>query len=714
MAERNTQDTAHSTGHRSVILDIESDGLLDTVSKIWCIVCKDINTNEIFKFVPKTPLSGHVDWQDEFAEFVKQCDRFIGHNIVAYDTVVIERLLGIHIPINQIVDTLVMSRLFRPVSPYKELALQMKGDNRIGGHSLAAWGTRLGFNKIDFHDFSRFTEEMLIYCVGDVNLTHLVYRTLMKEAAGFLPTCIKLEHQTQMLLAKQERDGFYLDTVAAQKMVDDTEVLITNMEKQLRELFPPIPVLYKNYVPKLKKDGTVSRLTIRIVDEYSNNPMDKRIESLPDGSYNLFRMEEFNPGSGDQVIKRLKSIGWIPKKFTDAGKPRTDKDTISQALGELLDYPAVKYLSEYGIVTDRNQKAKKWLELVWGDGRVHGKINPIGAGTHRCSHYDDNMANIARVSTGRFTIDEFRNCCGDPKTYARFDEVVGLEARFLKATDKEVEVAYTGLKGAYGWDSRACWTVADKKNRVLVGVDASGIQLRALAHYMNDPLYTKNLLEGDIHEVHRQAAGISTRAKAKTFIYAWLLGAGDEKVGTIVGVEEAEYADLSVWIGGNKEIKKVIARINKEGGRADERTVFTRIKGAKVKRQFLDRTPALKRLKEEEIPRATGQGYLVGLDGRRFWIPSQHLAMSMYLQGFEAVIMKASMCLYQTELNKLGVDFMQCAFVHDEFQIETDKDCGDLVGRTVVDAIKKAGTMFNSNCPLDGEYRVGSNWAETH
>jgi DNA polymerase I-like protein with 3'-5' exonuclease and polymerase domains len=236
---------------------------------------------------------------------------------------------------------------------------------------------------------------------------------------------------------------------------------------------------------------------------------------------------------------------------------------------------------------------------------------------------------------------------------------------------------------------------------------------------MRDPDYTKALLEGDIHTVHQIAAGIETRNKAKTFIYAWLLGAGDEKIGTIVGVKSEEIEELITYA---KNIKKwgktlleiIISGLREKRRKADKLTVCTIIKGYKTKEQFLNRTPALKHLRKVEIPKAAKQGYLVGLDGRKLWIPNEHLAMSLYLQGFEAVIMKKAMVLFNEKLKANNVPYKQVAMVHDEFQVETHKDYGDFVGQTIVESIKIAGELLNSSCPLDGEYKIGTSWAETH
>lgn len=695
-----------------VICDIETNGWIWNVTTIWCIVCKDIVSGNIYKWRPDE-VHLFPEW------FNRRVKKVIGHNFIGYDSVVLKKLLELDIPLSMIVDTLVLSRLTRPVSPPSEQAYALKTDNRIGGHSMDAWGTRLGFPKLPFKSFDSFSEEMLVYCVNDVELNYLIYLALKDESQGFKDTCIILEHKVARMLGEQEENGFSLDKELACSIVERTENLIFESTKELQSLFPPkLKPFKENWEPRYNKDGTVNATSVKTLQKFSTHP-DLALDLNSNGSYNLYTREEFNPGSSTQKGERLLDLGWVPSKLTPTGKPATDKDTLLEAIASLKDYPEVKSLANYEILTDRNQKAKKWLELsdIRGDGKVHGKVNPIGAGTHRCSHFDDNMANIASVVTKKIPKDVFISKYG-LKTLKEFEDLDN-DTVFLHDDGDKVSVALKGLEGGYGWDSRSCWK-ASNDDYCIVGADASGIQLRALAHYMNDPIYIENLIKGDIHTVHQQAAGIATRDKAKTFIYAWLLGAGDEKIGTIVGVTEEEFEELISYSLNKKNswgkplLDEVKSKLKKSNRKFDKKTACTFFKGAKVKEQFLERTPALKRLKTIDIPEATKQGYLEGLDGRKLWIPSEHLAMSLYLQGFEAVIMKYSMMLYQDKLKDLNIDFKQVAFVHDEFQIETKWESAELVGKCVKQAIAKAGRVLGSNCPLDGEYKIGRSWGQTH
>ena len=640
-------------------------------------------------FTVQSPLGSPSDVKESFNEYAKTVDVWVGHNIISYDIPHINRLLGTGITVDQCVDTLVLSRLFRPVTPERRVAGQY---NREWGHGLAAWGRYLGFPKIDFHEFDKFSQVMLDYCVNDVALGVLIYQELKKESVGLSEQSIRLEHDVAAMLNQQVTNGFYLDRPKAEQLRDETSVLLEEMDEKLQRIFPPVFRHVRDLQVKTNKDGTPSKVSSRILEAYQANP-NCRAVLKEDGSYSLEQKHTFNPQSGGDIAERLQGLGWSPKRFTDKGSIKTDKSTLQEAISELLERPtegsdlgAIRCLSNYAIVANRHDTVLTWLSQSqdpdWGrDGRVHGGIIPIGAGTHRCAHHNPNMANIARVST-----------------------------------DKEGKPIH-GLRGGFGWDCRDCWSVPP--GRVLVGADAAGIQLRALAHYMNDQKYTDALLKSDIHVVNQKAAGISTRAIAKTFIYSWLMGGGDEKIGSIVGVKEDEYADLFAWAKSVKHwngnlLEHTIKSLKEKKRKADRRTVATIIKGHKTKENFLNRTPALKRLKKTDIPEAAKRGYLIGLDGRKIWIPNEHLAMSIYLQGFEAVIMKQAMKVYHEELVARKINFKQCSFTHDEFQVETDPANADIVGQAMVKGIVEAGKMFGTNCPLDGEYKVGTSWAETH
>jgi DNA polymerase I-like protein with 3'-5' exonuclease and polymerase domains len=202
-----------------------------------------------------------------------------------------------------------------------------------------------------------------------------------------------------------------------------------------------------------------------------------------------------------------------------------------------------------------------------------------------------------------------------------------------------------------------------------------------LAHYMKDEAYVKTVCEGsskdgtDVHTVNQHAAGLSTRDQAKTFIYAFLYGAGDAKIGSIIG-----------------------------GNAAD---------GKRLKDRFLKASPALQRLRDKVVHYAS-KGYVPGLDGRKIWVRSEHSALNSLLQGAGAIVMKKALVLFNKKIRQNKWDVKLVANVHDEIQMETKPEIAEEVGKACVESIKEAGIFFNLFCPLDGEYKVGKSWRDTH
>ncbi len=553
-----------------VVFDIETDGL--DASRIWLLVAKEVGKKGFYIVKDK----------EEFLRLAPKVTHWIGHNSIDYDSYIVEKLWGVKIPVSKQTDTLVLSRLCNPV---------------MDGHSLDAWGKRLGDHKIEFNDWSQYTEEMKVYCKQDVALTEKLYLHLKKEMKDFSSESIRLEHSMQYIVSEQKRNGFLLDRDVAMEIYVGAKEEADRIETAVLEFFPPIVT------------ERISEKTGKVLKPH---------------------VEEFNLGSPLQVVKRLNSVGWKPYVKTKSGNSwkicQDNLDTIPDTAP-----PPVRDLKKWKILETRWKTAKDWLERMDDEGRVHGQVILPGAITHRAAHQGPNMANIPSITDAR------------------------------------------GLSGLFAYECRAAWTVP--RGYRLCGTDASGIQLRVLAHYMNDPTYTDTLLNGDIHTYNKNALGefCKDRPTAKTFIYAWLLGAG---VGKVAQILDCSYPQAE-WSMDN----------------------------------FLKATPALKALKRK-ASMAAQRGYLVGLDGRRMGIESEHKSLSVYLQGGETVIMRLANVIWYNRAKSL--DFRQVAWVHDEWQTEVKEDQADMLGQIQVQSIRDAGLHFKMNCPLDGEYKIGKTWADTH
>ena len=545
-----------------ITLDIETNTSHDN---IWVVVTQDVDTGEVLEHYNSYTLE----------PVLLNCEGVIGHNIIGFDAPVLERVWGIHIPVDILIDTLVLSRLYNP--------------SLEGGHSLDSWGKRFGDPKIDFDDYDGgLTPEMVDYCIQDVALTTRLYKHLTDslKREEFSEQCVDLERKVAIITAQQERNGFMLDVEQATLLWQDITHKMRMITAELQKVFPPI------------------------VEERWSEKTGKRLKD---------KVTEFNVGSRKQIAERLEGVGVKFKLQTEKGAT-----IVNEKVLEGIDIPEAKMIYEYLMLQKRAAQIDSWLTHE-KDGRVHGRVITNGAVTGRMTHHSPNLAQVPSVSA------------------------------------------------PYGRECRSFWRVPE--GHKLVGCDASGLELRMLAHYMRDERYTNEILSGDIHTANMKAAGLTDRNQAKTFIYAFLYGAGAAKIGQIVG-------------GGYREGQQLID-------------------------SFLRNTPALAKLREKVAKHATA-GTLPALDGRRLRVRSEHAALNTLLQGAGAIVMKQALVLLADRLSTYDIPHKLVANVHDEFQIEVPENFADVVGKAAVRAIKNAGDVLDLRCPLDAEYNVGNNWAETH
>ena len=482
-----------------------------------------------------------------------------------------------------------------------------------GGHSLRAWGERLQFPKGDHSDWSCLSQEMIDYCKRDVEVTAELYKKLEWDLRNFSNESVKLEHRVQDITQQQVRNGWLLDSRRAAELVATLREKLNNLEDSVQRTFRPLPTFVKEIKPKVKKDGAISVVGLKFLGD--------SWETVG-GPFSRVDYPEFNLGSRQQIGRYLQHYGWKPCKFTDTGQAMVDE----KVLEGIKDIPQATLISEYLMVQKRIAQVQSWLDAVDDDtGRVHGKVNTNGAVTGRMTHAKPNLAQVP------------------------------------------------ASRAPYGEDCRSCWTVPDGYK--LVGFDASGLELRMLAHYMNDEDYTNEVIGGDIHTANQNLAGLESRDQAKTFIYALLYGAGDAKLGTVAG-----------------------------GGAGA---------GRLLRERFMRNLPAYANLKAR-VGQEASQGWITGLDGRRLWIRSEHAALNTLLQSAGALVMKKGLIILDEYAKLWGLDYKIVGNIHDEIQSEVRESQAEKFGRLAVSCLEAAGIHFNLNCKLAGEYQIGTSWAETH
>jgi DNA polymerase-1 len=646
-----------------VVIDIEANGL-HSPTEIWVIVCKDIDTGEINVF--RRPTQDTAE-RTRFLKYADTVSLWVGHNWLEYDYPVLNSLLGLSIPsVHSVsVDTLILSRLVDYSRPQ--------------GHSIEAYGEEFGLEKIDVgksiagHNpfFDKYSEEMESYCERDVEICHHIfnrYSRIVNDNAW--KNAIHLEQHFQLLVNSLNGNGFAFNVDRANKLLRQVTEELQGLDKEILDAFPPKVIVVREFTPKTTKYGTLSKTSI------PRSLWDQAHTYEAGKTYQQTKLREFNPASHKQLIEVLWEAGWKPVDKTKTHieflrTKDTDKERkvhlerfgwqINEAnLSTLPDGApnGARLLAKRILLESRRRTLTEWLSLVRDDGRIHGKFLGIGAWTHRMAHQNPNTANIPR---------EFQ------------------EDGSVKLLGKEM---------------RSLWCAP--RNRLLVGVDAEGIQLRVFAHYINDPEFTDALVRGqkadqsDPHSLNKRILGsvCKTRQAAKRFIFALLLGGGLAKLASILGCSTGETTEA----------------LNR----------------------LLQRYSGFAEMREKVFPRDARRGWFIGLDGRRISIPDQsfsgrkHLAMSGYLQAGEAVIMKKAALLWHSQLMEekdLG-RWLFVNMVHDEWQTEVKNDfkIAKRIAEIQADSLRIVGEELKLRCPLAGsyfnddikDYTIGTNWYQTH
>lgn len=674
-----------------LISDVETNGLLDTLDRVHCAVLKDPDTGKAYGFADQPKYRPITD----ALEMMEKADELIFHNGIKFDIPALQKVYPRFKPKAKITDTLVISRLIWTdrATEDSRLAKQGKLPGRlVGAHSLESWGYRLGIMKGEYGKdangnslegiWDHWNPEMQEYMMQDGEVTDAFYKLIQKQ--NYSQQAIDLEHEFCTIIAAMERHGIGFNVKAAQELYQILVKERLSLARELAEAFPP-KVVETPFTPKRpnKKLGYTGRWV-----EYFDEDTQQKERYFKGDTFIKTKTVEFNPSSRQMIGNRLKEMGWEPAEFTPSGEPKIDEKILSK-----LPYPQAQVLARHFLIEKRigqiAEGDQAWLRLE-KKGRIYASVNTNGTPTGRCTHSRPNITQVPKVGS------------------------------------------------AFGAECRSLFLASTSKF-ALVGVDLAGIELRCLAHYMaryDGGEYAKAVVEGreefgtDVHSVNAKALGLEPkqiyivdgkrttgRNLAKTFIYAFLYGAGDEKLGSILGVTEEEMTGFRQTKA--KEWVRIRDRFLKAGRDGNDVYGIARtIKGGIIRDRFMKTLPALGKLVEAVKKKAKAQGYLIGLDGRRIHVRSSHSALNSLLQCAGAVIAKqATVFAYQnisTRGYKWGSDWALVIHAHDELQNECREELADEIGQIIVASMQQCTDYFSFRVPIDGTAKAGKTWCDTH
>lgn len=711
--------------YRRLVFDAETDGLLHEVTVCHCICVTDYDSGQQWRF----RRNKNEDTIHKALDLLQQAEEIWGHNIIGYDLPLLELLFDWQ-PDARIRDTLVMARLLFPDQKDKDFRLFEAGkiDGKlIGKHKLEAWGQRLGMYKGDYKEereaagilrglkkdsqemrffvWGTWTPDMEDYCANDVEVTALLIK--MIETREVSDEAIYVQHRLADIMARQQENGFMFNVEEGKKLAAELTDAREELVAVLIEKFPG------RYIGKKRMDTMPIGRNVN-GGEYPEfgleNCEDRRWWGVPEAKkkaspkwkdplrpryeegawYTPVVWQEFNPRSRPQITDRLQEMGWEPtdEDYTEKGNVKANDVILRRIIPifpvaePLADLMAVNKLM--GQLADGKQA---WLKQADECGFIHGYVDPCGAVTTRATHSFPNLAQIPAIKTKKIptaniiALDKKKRN-GATALWQGMDVIAG------KDKEGEMTVKLLGLRGGWGYESRRLFGCPE--GWMLTGSDLAGIELRCLAHRMaqyDGGAYGRILLEGDIHSENQMLAELDSRDTAKTFIYAFLYGAGDEKIG------------------------KIVSPLSSPGQQAKI--------GKELKARFLRNLPALSKV-IRDIQRQASRKYLLGIDGRRLYVRSKHAALNTDLQGMGATIANWWLIFIEDMMMEEGLqygwngDYVNCAWVHDEVQIAAREGLQDLVQEICIEAAKRTGEYLNFALPVEASAVSGTNWALTH
>lgn len=580
-------------------------------------------------------------------EYLDTVDVLIMHNGIGYDLPLLKKLYGYTFK-GKVVDTLIISRLLNP----KRLVPFNCPNKKVGPHSIEAWGYRVGRGKPEHNDWEVFSEAMLHRCSEDVEILELVYKALMKEAEGKnWRNAFLLSFELFTNLQKQEEYGWLVDKDHMLRSIHQLERWIALIDRAVSPSLPLVIEVEENkvkgeygYIKKpFLKSGAYSQ---SVIDWCNANSISTR-SNIVGAPFSRITFRKVNLNSNDETKDYLLESGWEPKEWNtnDEGirtSAKLSKDDPFEGVNGKLGRLVAKRVQ----CRQRKSIIEGLLKLIRDDGAIASSV-----------------ANLAE--TGRAT---HRNIVNIP-----------------------------GAKSFYGKQMRQIFVA--RPGKVIVGTDSDSCQIRMLAARMNDPAYTQAILDGkkedgtDLHSVNQRAAGLRTRDEAKSFFYAFLFGAGDQKITKLTGKNGKDLKEK--FLAGLPALGNLIESLKKEW-----------------------RSNAKQRFNPKFNKMEYYGGWVRGLDGRPVFIQSEHQILVYVLQSDEAIMMAKAYCLANKYIRDRGYtygrDYGFLIWMHDEYQVECLESIKSEIKECCEVAIEDAAKFYNISCPHIGSSDFGYNWAETH
>ncbi len=606
--------------------DTESNGFAYEATKVHCICLKEAGKDIETYLDGSFPRAGNI--QEGLARLAS-ADVLICHNQIGHDLPLLERLHD-WVPRKEveIIDTMVLSRLFNP-----DRKVPLNAPPSCTAHGLESWGYRVGRGKVDHEDWDVLSAAMLRRCHEDVGINEITYFALQAESAGTdWSHAIEIESEVLRIIGQQERDGVNFDKPLAEELIKELEDAINRIDEAL---LPNLPKNCKSYnkavMEPFKNAGDLKKIAWSWYGDTNVCPVN--------GPFTRIEWHDMNLGSMAQVKEYLLTkAGWKPTEWNYNDERERTSPKLTEDSFDSIDGNIGRAIKDRYLFGHRKSQIQGWLGRLRPDGRLSAAAVTCGTNTRRFRHI--NVVNVPKA-----------------KAYV----YLGIKMRSL----------FTADEGEW-----------------LVGHDASGLELRMLAHYMGDPKFTEAVINGreedgtDIHTYNQRLAGLPSRDDAKTFIYALLYGAGDDKLGRIIG--------------------------------------GTGTDGAKLRRRFLRGLPALDRL-IKLVKRRSKKGYLTAIDQSRIFMRRNaqgevmaHKALNTLLQAGGAILMKESMVILDRERRFYCPRTKKVIDMHDEAQASVPDDEVEKYMELACWSVVQAGINLNMNLPFAAEAKKGRNWAETH